>query len=147
MHSTASAGESKCLMGIARRIRSPAIVDYAPICAELVHRPFCASTITDPGADIWWGTNPITAGELVYVEMSKQGWIVIQRRWFINDNNVFSTIETIDITVNTMGVIKILVYRSRFPSNSVEIFRSPRIIIFLIISCGESNRMWINGSW
>lgn len=147
MHSAASAKESKRLIGIARQIKCPAIVDYSPICAELVHGPFCASTISDLRTDIWWGTNPVMSGELGYIEMAKQGWVVILRRWFINDNNnVFSTIETIDITVDTVGVIQLLVSCSRFSSDLVETFRSPRIIVFLIIFCGESNRVWINGS-
>lgn len=62
---------------------------------------------------------------------------MILRRWLVNDdNNVFSIIETIDITVDTMGVIQMLVSCSRFSSDLIEIFRSPRIIMLQIIFCG-----------
>lgn len=148
MHSATLARESKRLIGIARRIKRLTIVDYGPIFAELVHTPFCASTSTNLGADIWWGTNPIIAGKLGYFKMAKQAWVFILRRKLINDNNnVFSTIEAIDITVDTMGVIQLLISCNRFSSDSVEIFSRPRIVVFLIIFCGESNCMRIYGSW
>lgn len=149
MRSVASARESKCFMGITRRVQWLAIVDYGPICAKLVHEPFCASASTDLGAYIWWDKNPTTTiREMAYVEMAKQGWVVILRRWLVNDdNNVFSIVQTIDITVDTMRVIQRLVGCGRFSSDLIEILRSPRIIMLQIIICGKSNRIWINGSW
>ena len=149
MQSSASAREGKRFVGIARQIIIPAIVDYSPICAEWVNRPFCASSCTNLRFDICWGTNPISAvRERGYVKRAKQGWIVILRGWPVNDNNnIFSIIEAINITVDTMRVIKLLVSCNRFSSDSVEVFRSPRLIMLQIIFCGKSNRIWINGSW